>query len=311
MRHEPFGVGRIARVAAAEMIIDTARVQGHEQAADRLAELRVAAAEHLVPEEAEDRRVGEFRRAADASVDLVDHAQQPVADLGQVVGNERAARARCRQFREVIRQRRAVLLHRLPARPPGGGDRFQHLPERRTAPARLGRPVGAAVDRPAVRIEEHRHGPAALFAHRVKRRHVDVVDVRPLLAIDLHVDEELVHPVGDVGVLERFVRHHVAPVAGGVADRKQDRAVAALRLRQGFGAPRAPMDGIVGVLQQVGRGRVAEQVAAGVHSRSPQPQGGVAAYANPCRAGSPTRSTTPPRRAQRARPTNAPAPPSA
>ena len=64
MRHEPFGVGRIARIAAAEMIGDAACVHGLEHGADRLAEARIAAAEHLIPEEAEDRRVGEFGRAA-------------------------------------------------------------------------------------------------------------------------------------------------------------------------------------------------------------------------------------------------------
>ena len=64
MRHEPFGVGRIARVAAAEMIVDAARVHRLEHGAHGFAEGRIAAAEHLVPEEAEDRRVGEFRRAA-------------------------------------------------------------------------------------------------------------------------------------------------------------------------------------------------------------------------------------------------------
>ena len=64
MRHEPFGVGRIARIAAAEMIGDAARVHRLEHGADRLAEAPVAAAEHLAPEETEDRRVGEFGRAA-------------------------------------------------------------------------------------------------------------------------------------------------------------------------------------------------------------------------------------------------------
>ena len=133
-------------------------------------------------------------------------------------------------------------------------DPLQHLPERRAAPARLRRPVGAAVHRLAVGVEEHGHRPAALLAQRMQRGHVDVVDVRPLFAIDFHIDEELVHPVRRLGVLERLVRHHVAPVAGGVADRQQDRAVAALGFRQRLRAPRAPVHGIVGVLQ-AGRAR--------------------------------------------------------
>ena len=222
----------------------------------------ILAAEHFVPEEAENRRVGEFRRAADAAVDRIDRAQKPVADLGQVVGRERAAGARRGKSGDMVGEGGAVLLHRSPSRPPGGGDALENLPERRPAPARLGRPVGAAVHRLAVGIEEHGHGPAALLAQGVQRGHVDVVDVRPLLAIDLHIDEQLVHPIGGLGVLEQLVRHHVAPVAGGVADREQDRTVAALGFRQRLGAPGAPVHRVVGVLQQVGRGFAGEQVAA-------------------------------------------------
>ena len=69
----------------------------------------------------------------------------------------------------------------------------EHLTERRPAPARLRRPIGSAVDRRAVGRQEHRQRPAALLAHRVQRAHVDVIDVGPLLAIDLHVDEQRVH----------------------------------------------------------------------------------------------------------------------
>ena len=68
-------------------------------------------------------------------------------------------------------------------------------------------------------------------------RHVDVVDVGPLLAVDLHVDEQARSSGGGFGVLERLVRHDVAPVAGGVADRQQDRAVAPLGLRERLRRP--------------------------------------------------------------------------
>ena len=57
----------------------------------------------------------------------------------------------------------------------------------------------------------------------MQRRHVDLVDVGPLLAVDLDVDEQLVHHARGGVVLEALVRHDVAPVAGRVADREQDR----------------------------------------------------------------------------------------
>ena len=53
-------------------------------------------------------------------------------------------------------------------------------------------------------------------------------------------------------VLEALVRHDVAPVAGGIADREQDRLVAALGLGQRRRSPRPPVDRVVLVLEQIG-----------------------------------------------------------
>ena len=53
------------------------------------------------------------------------------------------------------------------------------------------REVRAAVERPAVGREEHRHRPAAAAGQRLHRLHVDRVDVGPFLAVDLHVHEEV------------------------------------------------------------------------------------------------------------------------
>ena len=264
MRHEPFGVGRVAGVAAAEMIVDAARVHRLEHRAQSLAEGRIAAAEHLVPEKAEDRRIGEFGRAAEAAMDGIDRAQKRVADAGQIGRRHARPGAQFRQLRQMVGENEAAALHVVAAGAPGGIDGFEHLPERGAAPARLGRPIGAPEHRLAIGRQEHGQRPAALLAERMERGHVDVVDVRPLLAIDFNVDEQLVHPSSGFGVLERFVRHHMAPVAGGVADREQDRAVAPLGLRQGGCAPRAPVHGIIGVLQEIGRRLASEEIAAGV-----------------------------------------------
>ena len=50
----------------------------------------------------------------------------------------------------------------------------------------------------------------------VQRRHVDLVDVGPLFAIDFDVDEQLVHHARRFVVLKALVRHDMAPVAGRV-----------------------------------------------------------------------------------------------
>ncbi len=203
MRHEPHGVGGIAGVAAAQMIIDAAGVHRLEERASGIAEPRVAATEHLVPEEAEDRRVGEFRRTADAAVLGIDGADQGVADPGQVGGRQRIPGGGRGELGQMGGERGGVFGQIAAAGPPGVGDALENLPERRASPARRGRPVGAAVHRPSVGIEEHGQRPAALFAHGVQGAHIDVVDVRTLFAIDFHIDEQTVHPLGYLDVLER------------------------------------------------------------------------------------------------------------
>ena len=103
--------------------------------------------------------------------------------------------------------------------------RLEDLRETRHAVAReFGKYVPPKNGRPSG-VEEHRHRPAAPPDHRLHGIHVDRVHVGTLLAIDLHVDEELVHDRGGRSVFERLVRHDVTPVARGVADRQQDRSV--------------------------------------------------------------------------------------
>ena len=102
---------------------------------------------------------------------------------------------------------------------PGLRDRLQHLAEARHPLLALERPVGAAEERLACGGEEAGHRPAAVAGHRLHGLHVNRVDIRPLLAVDLDVDEVLVHVRRGRLVLEGLVRHHVAPVASGVADR--------------------------------------------------------------------------------------------
>ena len=62
------------------------------------------------------------------------------------------------------------------------------------------------------------------------------VEVGPLLAVHLDADEVLVHQRRGRLVLERLALHHVAPVAGRVADAEQDRLL--LRARASPAPPR-------------------------------------------------------------------------
>ena len=138
--------------------------------------------------------------------------------------------------------------------PPGLGDVQHQLPEV------IPRVVRAAEERLLVRGHEHRHRPAALAGHGLGGGHVDRVHVGPFLPVHLDRDHVLVEHRGRLGVLERLVRHHVAPVAGGVADREHDGDVAPGGLGEGLVAPRPPVHRVVRVLEQVRAGRILEPV---------------------------------------------------
>src|SRR5512146_2652026 len=73
--------------------------------------------------------------------------------------------------------------------------------------------ISATVKRLSVRRQEQAHRPAALPGHRGYCAHVDIVQVRPLFPVDLDIDKMLIHQRSDLGILEGFVRHNVAPVA--------------------------------------------------------------------------------------------------
>ena len=84
----------------------------------------------------------------------------------------------------------------------------------------------------SVRREEHRQRPSS----RATGQHlmgalVDLVEVRPLLPVDLYIHEQAVHHCRGVGVLERLMCHHMAPVARRIADGQEDRFVLIARQR--------------------------------------------------------------------------------
>src|SRR5260370_28756818 len=104
-------------------------------------------------------------------------------------------------------------------------DFSQHVHKAWSTVARgLGK-VSAAPDRLAIAVEKHGQRPPAVFAKMVQGRHVDLVDVGPLLAVDFDVDEQLVHDGSYPFVFEAFMRHGMAPVARCVADRYKDRLI--------------------------------------------------------------------------------------
>ena len=145
---------------------------------------------------------------------------------------------------------------------PGVGCRREDIAKAPEVVPRLGRQVRRGPERLAVGAEEHVERPATAAVDRDGDVHVQRVDVRPFLAIDLDADEALVHQLGGLRHRERLALHHVAPVAGGVADREEDRLPLLTCAGEGLVAPRVPVDRVLRVLQEV-RARLVLQAVHG------------------------------------------------
>ncbi len=94
----------------------------------------------------------------------------------------------------------------------------------------------------------------------VKGRHVDAVDIGALFAIDLYIDEVLVHKTGGDRVFKTLVGHDMAPVAGGIADGQKNGLVAVPGLLKRLFTPSHPVYWIILVLKEIGAGFQAKPV---------------------------------------------------
>ena len=247
--------------ATAEVIVDAAAHHPVEGQVSHDLRRGLAAAVAEAQEELVHHGLGELDVGAEASPLGVDVRGEPLE--GDVEHGRR-------QLLVVAREARAVpqVLHELV----GGGDDLaaalrvgvgrglQHAAEAGEVAAVLGRVVGAAIEGLEVRGEEDAHGPAARAGDGHHGLHVDAVQVRALLPVNLDAHEEAVHQFRDLRVLEGLALHDVAPVARGVADAQEDRPVLAGGQLQRLRPPRVPVDGVVGVLLQVGAGLGGESV---------------------------------------------------
>ena len=220
----------------------------------------------------EVRGVRKLRRVAEAAVVAVVAAAETFARLLERRAREvrEVVGAAGRQLVERLHEPAAALADLRALRAVVVLDRGEHFAKRGHPVAALAREIGAREDRQvAVGRQEHGQRPAARSARvELVRGLVDLVDVGPLLAIDLHVHEQIVHELRGGFVLERLVRHHVAPVTRRIADREQDRLVGRARgLERGL-APGLPVHGVVRVLEKVGARLFVQAVAHERHYRA-------------------------------------------
>ena len=145
--------------------------------------------------------------------------------------------------------------------PPRRSDLGQDRLQTGLAATVFGRKVGAAGEGLQFRGEKDRHGPTAAAGRRLDKGHVGGVHVGAFLPVHLDRHEAVVQQLGDGRVLEALALHDVAPVAGRVADREKDGLVFPACPGKGFFAPRVPIDGVVRVLEQIGRLLVEQPVS--------------------------------------------------
>ncbi|CAM5710305.1 hypothetical protein SVIOM74S_06101 [Streptomyces violarus] len=266
VRHDPVTVDRVAGEAAAELVVDAA--PGHALAGvlRHLEGALGTGAGVVAQQELQHHGRRELRRPAES------------AALRVVLAGQREQR-----LRELLLAGRPVVPvgdlppGQVPDDLPGDlgdlvppvlprlVDALEHLPEGGHALARGGREVRAEVERLGVRREEDGHGPAAVAGRGLHGLHVDRVDVRALLAVHLHAHVVRVEVLGGLLILEGLVSHHVTPVTAAVADAEQHGHVPLAGLLEGLRRPGPPVDGVVGVLKEVGGRLVRQSVRHGVH----------------------------------------------
>ncbi len=156
-------------------------------------------------------------------------------------------------MRESVGQLVAILLI-------GLAEGQQQAGKSRQAAPIFGGEIGAAIKGLQIRGEKDAQGPAAMAGERLDRVHIGLIQVGALFPVQFDVDEVLVHDGGDGRIFKALVGHDVAPMAGGVADAQKDGLIFPAGPFQGLRPPGVPIHRIIGVLLQIGAGRIDETV---------------------------------------------------
>ena len=254
MRHHPCRVDRVPGEATGELVVHAAarhRLAGSVDHLDRPLRPGTSVVAH---EKLENHGRREFRRRAEAAVLRVISPSQTELGLVQFSCVDGTGSRRDRDRLQGRHDARTRGQHLVLPFGPGLGSRGQQ-PQK----ALLGK-VRSGEEGLAGRSEQAGHRPAALAGHRGRCRHVDRVDIRALLTIHLDRHEGRVEHGCNLGIFERLVRHHVAPMAGGIAHAEKHRHVATAGFNKCLGTPLPPVHWIVGVLSEIRTGRFGEAV---------------------------------------------------
>ena len=253
--HEPIGVHRVAREAAADLVVHPAR-RHRAQRAGASSRSRLGAAGTRAPTPAGTSarcRSRRWRRRTESAGSPPPGRAPPGSSARpRATAPPRRAAVRPRARRRRESRRVACPRPRPPPRAPAASSAFPGAAAAGSRSPRRRAPAPGVRKTLSGQPPEPGHGLAGL--------HVDRVEVRPFLAVELDRHEALIHQRRDLGILERLAFHHVTPVAGRVADREQQRPVLLARASQRLLAPGVPVHRVVLVLEQVGGGLVCQAI---------------------------------------------------
>src|ERR1700686_2091495 len=140
------------------------------------------------------------------------------------------------------------------------GDGKQHALETRPPITIGGREVGATIKWFAIGSEKRSKWPSPLACKRRYRDLIAAVNIRTLVAIDLHCYVMLIHNRRHFWIVIGLAIHHVTPVAPNRANVQEHGLVRRLGRVESLLAEFVPLDGLVHCGAQVGGGGAGEGV---------------------------------------------------
>ena len=255
----PGAVHRVAVKPASKVIMDAPGghalqcFENHAETPFTCRFVRAAYPAGFPKQEIENRGAGELRSGSESPPLLVVGSQEILrGTIQRPLTGSSSGNLRPHALLQGCKRTRRLRLDFFRALLPESGNLKQNRGEPCTAMPVLGRKVGTAEEGLQLRGEPDAHRPPAASREALHIGHVKPVDIGTLLAINLHVDEVRVHHSGDLRILEGLMRHHMAPVAGRITDREEDRLPLATRPGERLLTPRIPLHGIPRMLEEVG-----------------------------------------------------------
>ena len=154
-------------------------------------------------------------------------------------------------IRQCSDKRSGALQNLLALLRPSCGHRLDHLGQGGLAPAGLWRQIGLGIKRSTLGCGENGQWPPQVVGEGLSLRHIEGIHFGVFLSVHFDADQFLVQQFGGGLVIKALPRHHVTPVAGGVANGDHHRAVPTCGLGESFGPPGEPVHALVGVGEQI------------------------------------------------------------